>query len=158
MSVKIKYLLVFTALISSLLIYHFYRVEDTLLNVLWSEFLGKSDSQNLFRLPDWVVFNLPETLWVFSATILSFDFAGMRPKLKPLLISLPLVVATSIELMQFLHISDGVFDLMDLLAGVMGFFFAISLSYKSSQARIPSYLSYSLYISSYCILILADVV
>ena len=68
----------------------------------------------------WVVYSLPDGLWLFSYIILmgaiwAFD---MR---KSLLCSAPLIViAIGSELLQFPHIVRGTFDIIDLLCYIAG--------------------------------------
>ena len=68
----------------------------------------------------WLVYSLPDGLWLFSYIILmgaiwAFD---MR---KSLLCSVPMIIiAIGSELLQFPHIVRGTFDMMDLLCYAIG--------------------------------------
>ncbi len=156
---RFKYLLVILALLASLYIYHGYRDEHTVLNIIWPSILDDFSTLRIKSLPAWVVFSLPEALWVFAATVLSADLylTESWPKIGFLL--LPLLFGLGLELLQLLHITDGVFDILDIWAAVLGFVVALLLSLSTSQSyKMPTRLSYGLVISSYGILILADVV
>ncbi len=156
MSSILKYILVVAALLLSLVIYRYYRVDDTLVNILWTQLIGDKQGLSLPTLPSFVVYNLPEFLWVFAATLLSCDLAWAH-KYSVFLYLLPLAVALGIELMQVLGISDGIFDPLDILAALGGYLLAYSISYQSPPSPLPQRLLYALVMSSYCILILADV-
>ncbi len=157
MPLKAKYLLVSIALVVSLLIYHFYRVDHTLVNMIWTGTLGSSAHNTLLVLPDWVVYNLPETLWVFSATVLSYDVSTLQKRSLVMMYVSPFLVAVGIELFQLIHLTDGVYDIYDLLAATVGLVIGLAVSFQSPRLALPPYLSYGLVISSYSILILADV-
>lgn len=110
----------------SLLIYIFYRSELTLINQLFSLLIPQSELlqwqnsvQAVFPLPNWVIYSLPEGLWVLVVTLISKEFYFSRQAKNYSLVFFPLVLAIVIELFQFLQITDGVFDWFDL-----GFSFA----------------------------------
>ncbi len=158
MSSKLKYIFALISLLVALYIYHFYRIEQTLLNRLWTLTLGETQYHPAVIMPSWAIYNLPEALWVFCATVLSYDLSRISSLQSKWIYRSPLCIALFIELIQYLDMSDGVYDRGDIIAALIGYGIALIVSFKSEVVRIPSKLLYSLVISSYAILILADVV
>lgn len=156
---RLKYFVVTLSLGISFLIYHFYRVDHILLNQIIANtiHLPSLASTDLPRLPEWVIYSLPETLWVLAATLLSTELSSLSSRAS-MLILLPLIFSLSLECCQYFHITDGVFDPQDLVAAVVGFLLAMLISRYSLPSTSPKQNTYWLVISSYAILILADVV
>lgn len=73
------------------------------------------------RIPlnDFLIYSLPGSLWVFVATSASRDYFIRLKKLQFNLLFLPLVFNVCLEILQFLHITHGTFDWVDLLSGLI---------------------------------------
>ena len=108
------------ALLTGLLLYLVYRTDRTIVNILLDKLThGRShDIRIILRkkipLPGFIIFSLPEGLWVFSATLVSkhlyCGIKGVRLHLS----WLPLFYAVLLEGLQWLHLMPGRFDIMDL--------------------------------------------
>lgn len=82
-------------------------------------------------LPKWSFYSLPDGLWIYSFTVtLIFIWDYEWNKLKYLLI-IPLLLGVGIELLQYLNLFKGTFDLIDLLFSFLFFFLGILTNIKS---------------------------
>jgi hypothetical protein len=118
-----KYIpLLAVSLFFSLFIYVFYRTEKTLVN----QFIIKLFSQDgyadlkttvtsILPLNDYLVYSLPEGLWVFCITLTSSFFYLQINKRKWKLVFVPIMIAVCLELFQLLHFTNGRFDIIDLV-------------------------------------------
>jgi hypothetical protein len=122
-----------TALLISLFIYLFYRTDRTLVNSLFNIFLGQQNYQALkavvrhqFPLHDFVIYSLPEGLWVFCITVTSKDLYIKFDRLDVHCAVLPLLFVVGLELLQWFQITNGTFDVIDILTAILfwmlGFF------------------------------------
>jgi hypothetical protein len=115
------------------LIYILWRSE-TLTMFIWFDYLGLADSFGLMRagssefstaLPTWVVFSLPNALWLFSG-LLAFDIIwgseGSPAKLA--WVSLFWIIALGAEVGQALWLIPGTFDWQDIALMIVGGFSA----------------------------------
>ncbi len=157
---RIKYTIVSLSLIVSFLIYHLYRAENILLNTLLDGFHVGNAIREYHKPPlsEWAIYSLPGALWVLASTLLATDLVFASKRWRNLLILLPTTVAIGIEFFQYLSWTDGRFDWGDVYATVGGFFIAL-LVYRFSIPFSPrNKYSFVLMLSSYALLILADVV
>lgn len=118
---KKYYIAVGVALLTSLFIYLFYRTEKTVVNILF-DFLTnhqmndiRNNVRQTFPLPSFIIYSIPEGLWVFSATLLSKNIYIRIVKLNFHLGFLPFLYAILLEFVQLFHILHGHFDWMDIL-------------------------------------------
>ncbi len=117
-----KYIpLIAVSLLVCLFIYVFYRTEKTLVNqfviALFSEesYADLKDSiRSQLPLQDYIIYSLPEGLWVFCITLTSSFFYLQVQNHRWSLVFLPIVVALIMELFQLFHFTNGRFDLMDI--------------------------------------------
>lgn len=116
----------------SLFIYVFYRTEKTLINQVVMSLISRKNYYTLksaittaFALPPSVIYSLPEGLWIFSITITSRSFYLEMYGRKWDLTLVPLVIAIVMELFQLLHITNGRFDLMDIVFSVVFWMLAL---------------------------------
>jgi len=99
---------VFFPLIFAGSIYIFFRSHNTLINLLLS---------NFFEIPElqsnnyWLVYCLPGGLWLFSFQMAIYLFIQSQ---KNFLVIFSLLFTLGIEYVQFLHITDGFFDWLDV--------------------------------------------
>lgn len=125
--------LLINALLLSLFIYLFYRTDRTLINSMFNYIFGSENYQSLktevrtyLPLNEFLIFSLPEGLWVFCITITAKDLYVKIAKTEIHVAILPLVFVLGLELLQFLHIANGTFDIVDILTAVLcwmvGFF------------------------------------
>ncbi|WP_205509831.1 hypothetical protein [Longitalea arenae] len=122
-----------------LFIYVFYRTEKTLVNQLFIALFShetysylKTAVRSFLPLPDFLVYSLPEGLWIFCITVTSsFFYLEIRNR-KWSLVLVPILMAVIMEVFQFLHFTNGRFDIIDL---VFSFVFWL-LALFSTQTNI----------------------
>jgi hypothetical protein len=123
-------------LIISLFIYTFYRAEETNVNLLL-KYVFHSDFQSIqvhvreaIPLHSVIIYNLPEALWVFSITLLGANLFIRIKHRKIYLIYFPIVFVLLLEILQLLKITDGTFDLLDIV--ISSAFWLLALAYCST--------------------------
>lgn len=138
---KRVYLLIIIPLCVSLFIYLFYRTENTVVNYIAvnlisvNSYLALRDSVNrLLPLSRFVIYSLPEGLWVFCITVTSksFYFDFYRRRISCALA--PLLFSVGLEFCQLLGITNGRFDPVDICASV---FFWTTANYFIAISREP---------------------
>ncbi|MBC9813406.1 hypothetical protein H9Y05_13085 [Crocinitomicaceae bacterium CZZ-1] len=146
MKVSYKHVVNYTAFsllgATCLLIYLFYRPENIMINQhLFSAFpdllLVKETIIQRFPLNDFLVYNLPSGLWVFTLTILLKNSYINGSSYHFSLRSIPLKLGLLIELFQFLKLTDGTFDLLDVYT-MLAFFMMAQLFCRSKQVEMES--------------------
>jgi hypothetical protein len=141
---NLKYLFITISLFVSLLIYVFYRTEYTIINRLVVYVLSPEHFRefrlmvaNSIWLPNFVVYSLPEGLWVFAATIISGNLVLKIKRYILPMIYMPLIVALGIEFVQYTGLSKGIFDWIDifliLVFWILAYFF--NKSYQKEQTK-----------------------
>ena len=107
----------------------------------WIDSIGMLAFVNSIRpvswnVSEWVVYSLPDALWMFSyclfiGCVWDFDLK----KCLFVLTILP-IYAVSNEIMQYFHITSGTFDWMDLFAFLMAFVLGVLfLSYNKVKSK-----------------------
>jgi len=122
-SVSTHKALIFSALITSLFVYLFYRSDHTVVNAIFSFFFSsefyselKLSVSSSLQLPSFFIFSLPEGLWILAITLASKSlFISVNGKRIELSI-LPIVIAVFFEIIQFAGLTNGTFDWLDLLS------------------------------------------
>jgi hypothetical protein len=117
---KIYFLIVLPLLIS-LFIYVFYRTQNTIINELFiyifsaeSYMALRKSITNAFPLNGYIIYSLPEGLWVFCVTLTSRSLYVKTGSREITLILVPLIFAIGLELLQLMHFTNGRFDAMDI--------------------------------------------
>ena len=112
-------------------IYLLFRV-DSLLMFQWLEFFDLKES--LLRLrecikiefPDWVIFSLPDGLWLFSYVSFMLMIWRHKPSWQSFFwIGIMPFIAIASEVLQYFKVLVGTFDIMDIYAYLIGFLLAI---------------------------------
>ncbi len=123
---KKTWLFALALLFASLVIYLFYRTEETVVNTMAAWLLGRNrfkDVRALFRfrlpLPSFVVYSLPEMLWTAAFTLLSGNLYVRIFRKKYFCFWIPLLVSVGLELLQLLPRFPGRFDWADLIGSVL---------------------------------------
>ncbi len=81
-----------------------------------------------FKIPDWIIYNLPDGLWVFSLTSFLLMVWNFRITFKNILwVASGFIIMVIAEFLQLFHIIRGTFDYYDLLYSFIGFILPISL-------------------------------
>ncbi len=118
-----KALSIAVALLVSLFIYLFYRCEKTVVNELALHFISpdvyhtiKHHVSTSVPLSKLVINSLPGGLWVFCVTVLARDlYLNVRGYLIQVSI-VPVVFAIGLEFFQLIHLTNGTFDIVDIVS------------------------------------------
>jgi hypothetical protein len=159
--------LIAAALFVCLFVYVFYRTEKTLINQLIIMVFSRERYSDLkttvtsaMRLNDWLIYSLPEGLWVFCITLTSSPFYVEVQKRKWRLVVVPILLALIMEVFQLLHFSNGRFDLADINFAA-GFWLIALFCSRANTHREPLFKSFNSKtigcIASYSIVYLAHV-
>lgn len=137
-----------------------YRPSDTLGHVVFEQWFT-IDFSNSIPLNNIVIYNLPAALWVFSMTLFSY---GLSVKIKQStirLIYVPILFVIVLELLQILNLTDGTFDLIDIILPILGYIFAILLlkfNTKTLQKKSSYKLKGIVYPFIFALVLLADLI
>ncbi len=111
-------------LIICLFIYLFYRTDHTAINQLIL-FIApekynylKESITNTIALPHFVIYSLPEGLWVYSVTVACVHLYFPFLKQKIFLTIAPLIFSLALECMQYLEWINGRFDVWDIVSAL----------------------------------------
>lgn len=132
--VKETFIVVFP-IVLGVLIYFFYR-EPSFNFIKWfglnEKFTSLSVRVNLVSLPSWVIYNLPDGLWVFSFTYLVLFIYKFKFSKKTLFFTLfvPIIISLISEIGQYFGFMQGTYDSFDILCYLIGFFLPILLSFR----------------------------
>jgi uncharacterized membrane protein len=132
------------ALFSSLFIYLFYRTEHTVVNSLFNIIFGhrnyhalKASIHTYLPLNEFIVFSLPEGLWVFCITLTSKDFYLKIGRATIHLAILPLIFVIGLEILQLFHITNGTFDFLDILTALLSWMVGFFLVEEGNPKQHP---------------------
>ncbi len=164
---KKYYLIITVALLISLFIYVFYRTENTVVNQLFITIFSLEEYVNAkemiskaLPLNNFVVYSLPGALWVFCITLFSKYFYLPIGEIKINGVFIPIIWAIGLEFLQLLQITNGSFDIIDILSVL----FSWLLAYKFINPNFPYQnifhhfsLRTTMCISTYAIIYLAHV-
>lgn len=130
-----------------LFIYVFYRTERTLVNQVVIALFSheryislKHSVTAVLPLQDYLVYSLPEGLWVFCITLTSSSFYLEVQKRKWYLAVAPLLIALLLELFQLFHFTNGRFDIMDI-AFATGFWLLAMYWTRANAGKEPLFQS-----------------
>jgi hypothetical protein len=134
------------ALSVSLFIYLFFRSEKTLVNELIIRLLSfdtyatmKSSIIQTVPLHERIVYSLPGGLWIFCATALSRDFYMKIKHYKMQVVLVPLAFAIGLECCQLIHLTNGRFDIWDIVFYLLFWLLAVYFfQVRGSQQNILS--------------------
>jgi hypothetical protein len=110
-------------------------------------------------LPNWVIYSLPGGIWVFVLTIIFRRVYRKRITPQLPIDYLPMIYAIGLEFLQYLHVTDGTFDKMDLMIILAAEFLARMLDFKqiSTEYRLMEKVHYLVAFSGFLVLFLSDV-
>jgi hypothetical protein len=142
--VKKQYAFIISSLLVSLFIYVFYRTEKTVVNELLIRSTSfdtyaalKEEIIRFLPLPAFVIYSLPEGLWVFCITLTSKPYYIQQEKLRIQGVIIPLLFCMGLEIFQWLHFTNGRFDLNDILVSFVGWLLAtVSFNDKVEKQNI----------------------
>lgn len=165
---KKYYWYIIPSLLICLFIYAFYRTDKTVINLVIIQLFGLQGYQNLklsiiqvMPLNKYVIYSLPEGLWIFCITLTSKEFYIEIFKKRINCAFIPIVFAIGLEFLQLLHVTNGYFDFFDI--GISLFFWFLAsyiIRAKQTSRNIFTGLNYNniFCISSYCIVYFAHVI
>lgn len=151
----------------SLFVYLFYRSEQTVVNELFSFLFSsefyfelKTRISETIQLPTFIVFSLPEGLWVLAVTLASKNLYTAYRNIVLQLSWLPIIFAISLEFFQLIGLTNGTFDWFDILSAFsfwcLGYFLNFSPSKKQKLFQTLDFNSL-LCLATYLIVFLAHV-
>jgi hypothetical protein len=121
-----------------LFVYLFFRTESTIVNKLAILLINEENFaalrlwvRELIHLPHVVIYSLPEGLWVFCLTLFARNVKLSVFRFSFDCSVLPLIYAIVLELLQWLAITNGTFDSMDLVFAIS--FWLIAHNIKTPQ-------------------------
>ncbi|HEY0741060.1 MAG TPA: hypothetical protein VGD40_06330 [Chryseosolibacter sp.] len=129
------------ALSISLFIYVFFRSEKTLVNELivyvfsFPAYMSvKSAIVNRMPLPDTIIFSLPGGLWMFCVTAVSQGFYIKIKQYEVNVWMLPIQFALGLELCQLAELTNGRFDIWDIVFYLLFWLLAYGV-YRSNSSK-----------------------
>jgi len=139
--VKKNYYFIALPLLISLFIYLFYRTEKTVVTEIFISIISldtfidlKKSVISSLNLHEFIIFSLPEGLWVFCITLTSkFKFIKVG-KRKFNLVYAPLLFSIGLEFFQLLHLTNGRFDFLDIAVSI-AFWATANYLIKSNNTR-----------------------
>ena len=162
-----RFYLVNLLLLVSLFIYMFYRTEKTVVNEIVIRIISldnylliKQTVMQLLPLNKLLIYSVPEGLWVFCITLTSKPYYIQQGYLRINCVVVPIICCIGLELLQLLHLTNGRFDLMDILISILCWSLAnYFFKYEGEKQNIlqPLNLSSMACLASYGIVYLAHV-
>ncbi|QIL42625.1 hypothetical protein G7074_12995 [Pedobacter sp. HDW13] len=155
------------ALVISLFIYLFYRTDKTLVNQIFIQLSSLKTYEDLkyiitssLPLNKYIIYSLPEGLWVFCITLTSKGFYIKLFNRQIDCSLIPPVFAIGLELFQLLHITNGRFDILDITVSLFFWLLALKITHtKASLENVFNAFNFNSVVCllSYCIVYLAHV-
>jgi len=133
LTIPFFFLNVFAPVFVGGLIYALWR-KSTLLFFSWFEYVGIDSTVFLLRsgviglgtLPDWLLFCLPDGLWVYAFTVFMAGlWKGYLGSGRFCFVCLGLALAIVGEIGQFFGLIQGTYDVLDVVFSLFGFLLAI---------------------------------
>ncbi|MFT3748393.1 MAG: hypothetical protein QM768_08760 [Agriterribacter sp.] len=129
------------SLLISLFIYLFYRTQRTVVNEIFISLLSadkyyalKEKISGTIPLNKYIIYSLPEGLWVFCITLTSKFLFIRIGKREMDIVFMPLLFCIGLEFMQLLHFTNGRFDYWDIAVSFL--FWSIAKYWiKDAQPR-----------------------
>jgi hypothetical protein len=113
-------------LLASLFIYLFYRTEKTVVNDMLIRLISfdtyssmKQHVMQFLPLNRFLIYSLPEGLWVFCITLTSQPYYIGVDSRRLQCLFLPIIYCICLEIFQLLHLTNGRFDLMDIETSIL---------------------------------------
>jgi glycopeptide antibiotics resistance protein len=94
-----------------------------------------SRSYGLF-IPDWIKYNLPDGLWTFAfANCMFYIWKNSESKQKLIWFYVPVIFSIIFEFSQ-INLIPGTFDILDLVACIIGYIFSVLLYKYHLKSRV----------------------
>lgn len=144
---KKKYFLIILSLLFSLFIYLFYRTEKTVVNEIFISMISfdryielRKIITNLLPLNEYIIYSLPEGLWVLTITLTSKYYFLKIGNCEIKLFFAPIVFSIGLELLQLLHLTNGRFDFWDIGFSIFFWLVANYLIFNKTQTQTQNIL------------------
>ena len=85
---------------------------------------------------EWVIYSMPAMLWTFSLSLLGVVLGIDRRRRCWLIALIPLGLTLGLEFLQYLDYTDGTYDPMDIVAGLLGYLLAIVFVSKYNKPAL----------------------
>ena len=82
-------------------------------------------SEYIYYIPKWVIFSLPDGLWVYSFTSALIIFWNNEKSKLIIWLSIPFTSGVLIEILQGFNLFPGTFDIIDLILSLIAFYSSI---------------------------------
>ncbi|MGB1247467.1 MAG: hypothetical protein ACPG4Z_01185, partial [Chitinophagales bacterium] len=116
----------------------------------------KSSLQAVFPMHNFFIYILPAALWMFSVTLLADGLKIAIGKFQFPLIHIPILYLIALELLQMANISNGRFDIMDIIFPIIAWMIACVIIILKQEYRSSSPLRYLLFFVVLCSVYMAD--
>ena len=103
---------------------------DSIILFSWIDYIGFTELIDNLRLktlpykdgvPDWVLYSLPDGLWLFSfSSAVMVIWEGEITRYSLILLLSMLILVISLEVLQCYNIIDGTFDIIDIIFFIFG--------------------------------------
>lgn len=90
-------------------------------------YLRKNIYFHIAKLPSWLIYSLPDALWVYSLISTIFIIWGMDFLKMKFWLTISLLIAPLLEFLQFLKLFPGTFDIIDLLFYLIGSILSLTI-------------------------------
>jgi hypothetical protein len=70
-------------------------------------------------IPNWIIYSLPDGLWVYSFSAMLYLIWNENYKSIQKILFLPFIVLCGMEILQFLKIINGTFDIIDVFVSLI---------------------------------------
>ncbi|RYY71716.1 MAG: hypothetical protein EOO13_02140 [Chitinophagaceae bacterium] len=118
-------------LMLALFIYLFYRTDKTVVNGLFSNLFSlrnylawKQSIRDNLPLSNWMIYSLPEALWVFAVSLASKFLFIKVGRWRLDLFYCPLLFSIGLELLQLFGLTPGRFDALDIILSLLAWLVA----------------------------------
>lgn len=125
------YSVIVLGLLAALFLYAFYRTTDTFVNRILITIFSRDSFHELrdvvtakMPLPDWIVYSVPEALWVFCATLTSKNLYISIGRYSINCVYIPISFAFLWEVFQLVDITKGHCDFWDIILSSIAFVLA----------------------------------
>jgi hypothetical protein len=98
---------------------------DSLLLTTPVDFLRDSLYQYKSLIPGWIIYSLPDGLWIYALSMSLFLIWGNDYLKTSIWVVIALLMAPSLEIMQYFHIIHGTFDCRDLIIYIIASFSSV---------------------------------
>lgn len=122
--------------------------------------VAKQAIHHYLPLNRFMIFSLPEGLWIFCITLTSKNFYIRLFKKEIKLELVPIVIAIGLEIFQLFHFTNGRFDFIDVITAALFWFIAFYfIKVKTAKQNLFQSFNFSSFVClfSYAIVYLAHV-